>query len=174
MKINRSNKKLPIKPEMVLAARSVLMAMAFTETIKPVALEMQKKVLEEIEIFDDKVYHRRNSPIAEIGSSRKSFGERITSFEKLYLSADEEAVQKIYQKYDQLQRERKLLEDKDDLGVCALLKAENLERKAKRVLVDMMQPITKMSVEDILSSKNGIENFERVVELTLQMLASKI
>lgn len=58
----------------------------------------------------------------------------------------------------------------DDPDVCPLLAAEELLRKAQRLLVSTMEPITHLTADDVLCSRGGLANYSRLIELTLKLL----
>jgi hypothetical protein len=59
----------------------------------------------------------------------------------------------------------------DDPEKCPLLVAESLERDATRNLFDVFQPINKFSYNDVMSSRNCMENLKRSTSLMLQLMA---
>ena len=54
---------------------------------------------------------------------------------------------------------------------CPLLVAENLQTKAERALIDAVEPVTGLKADDVLSSKNALENYKKLIDLTLRWIA---
>lgn len=135
--------------EMIETANNLVLAMAWTNTIRPTVEAYQLKILK---IMQPK--HKRT-------------GEIITDPKHSYLMSDEDFL--IY--LERINEERK----KADLNVendeqCPLLVAEDLERKAKRMFCDAMAVITKLNTDTALCSKNGLENYEKLVDLSLRLM----
>jgi hypothetical protein len=59
----------------------------------------------------------------------------------------------------------------DDPDKCPLLVAESIERDAIRNLLDVFEPINKFSYNDVMSSRNCMENLKCSTSLILQLMA---
>ncbi len=59
----------------------------------------------------------------------------------------------------------------DDIQYCPLLVAENLLRQAQRLLADTMEPVTNITADQVLCSKNALENYKKYIDLNLRLLA---
>ena len=146
--------------EMKQAAKVVFMAMAWTETVKPIVKNIQKRVLEENKYpysgeLVDKLTRLQN----------KKFAEYIKNPAESYLMAESSFLD-----YHKKCRE---LEDKAGLKVgnpdfCPLLVAEDMERKAKREFLKIMQPITKINPDDVWN----LEHYKKLIDLSLNLMAN--
>ena len=56
-----------------------------------------------------------------------------------------------------------------DPDYCPLLVAEDMQRIAKRQLIDAMESITALEADKVLCS--GLDNYEKLVDLSLELLA---
>lgn len=140
-------------PEMIEAAQTLFAAMAWEETVGPIVIEYQKKVLaEKVYMTDAEKFNGRIEK------------KRITDPKDTYRMNDKD----FDEYHEKIKRER----DKAGLYVksddhCPLLVAENLRRQARLVLVDVMTPITGIKSENIWKTEH-LQQFE---DLTLKLLA---
>jgi len=134
--------KLKPTKEMILAAGKVFKTMAWIETIKPIVLGYQIMILHELGYNTDPQY---------------SWTLPDDVFGRYNARCKEE-------------RDKAKLHVEDD-GFCPLLVAEHSLIEAQREMIDLMEPITKLSWDDVLCSKDGLENLEQYKDLTLRMLA---
>lgn len=58
----------------------------------------------------------------------------------------------------------------DDPDFCPLLVAEDLLHQAEHVLIEVMEPVTGISFDDLMCSSNGVENLRQYINLTLPLL----
>ncbi len=155
-------KQSQFKPtkEMIAAAETLFLAMAYEQTVRPKVLAYQQAILQEKAIYPDAKYQQA---IYE-GSVPH---EPITDPERLYLATDEDA--RYY--FDRCDQE-KVKAGFPDLGegFCPLLMAETQVRDAQTMLVRRMEPITKMTKDDLLCSRNGLENYKKLIEITMNLL----
>lgn len=138
-------KFVPTK-DMIEAAKAVFMAKAFVETIKPIVTEYQTKVLNELKLKDART------------------GELITNPKHMYL-ADKSEWPKYFERINEERIKAKLHVDNPEH--CPLLVAESMLRQARNLLIEVMEPITKISLDRLVL----IEHKEELVELSLKLLA---
>lgn len=143
--------------EMIQAGNAVFMSMAYTETLRPHFEKIQKELLQ---------FWKPEIAPRWIEKGRKP--EIITNWERLYLASDSD-TDIIYKEYEEMATKAGFKPSKP--GNCALLEAESVERIAKRLLIDVMKPITGFDTDDVLCSANGLENYKKAVNLTLRLLA---
>jgi hypothetical protein len=140
--------------ELVNACKTVLKAMAYTETIRPELEKLQYDILNELQI--------------------KSIndGKVINDSERLYLANDEDA-----QKYCTLYNDAVLALGYKikEFGCCPLLQANELTRKAEHSLIEMAKKYTGIGVDDLIYFlKDGTFAIRKYIDLTLKLFAHKI
>ncbi len=136
---------------MINAAKAAFSAMAYTQTIRPVIEGIQKEVLTK---FNYKLIDKHDRNLPEFVTepkhaylmSDKDFGHYMTEIHALYIAAG----------------------FKVEFESCPLLIAERVERDANIVLVEAMEPITKISYD--MASRN-LDNLRKLVDLTLKLLS---
>jgi len=144
--------------EMIQAANCVFMAMAYTETIRPAIEKIQNDLLAFWKFEPSKKWTDRGmSDLPKI----------ITKWSQTYLLSDNDS-RILFAECDEQVRKAGF---KAKPECCPLLEAESVERIAKRLLIDVMQPIIKMTADDLICSKNGLENYRKAIDLTLRLLA---
>lgn len=154
-----TQKQFKPSPEMVQAAKNVFIAMAYTETIRPIVEGYQKKVLNFFQF-------KNNGELKRLSKRFPEIKERvILNPKESYLLDDEDF--KIYLAECNIEREKAGLKV-DNPDFCPLLVAESLERDAKRCLVETMETITGIETS-ILTGH--LEEYKKVVDLTLRLLA---
>lgn len=161
------NSKFTPTPDMISAAKAVFMAMAYTETVREVIEPVQKRLLQENHYKID--FNRFARCERDVEEMKKTVGEYCRDWKYLYLIFDEDMTDLMNKAHYQYTNVLKF--EVECVGYCPLLCAESLERDAKRLLVDVMQPITKLSAEDVLCAPKALENYSRLIELTLRLLA---
>ncbi len=142
--------------DMISAATAVFTAMAYVQTIEPIVRGYQKKILDKYKFKIDKRWtenKRRNPGI-------------ITDPKRAYLMSDDDF--KFY--LEELNEERK----KAGLRVenpefCPLLVAEDILNKAEFLLCQAMEPITKITHDQIMRS--GLDKYKKYIDLSLKLLA---
>lgn len=144
-------------PDMIAAARAVFMAQAWLETVKPVVRSYQVRILQILQAPLDAHW-------LESGMEPRI----ILDPKDTYLMPD--AAFKVYQEESNKARLEAGLEVSDP-EFCPLLVAEDQLSKAQAVLVEAMEPITHLSHSQIFQSPNALENYDKLVNLTLRLLA---
>lgn len=147
--------------EMVRAAELCFIAKAYTETVRPIVLANQNKVLSE------NFYKCGNElaiKVLERGGEVNEFCK--TTHDLVYIS--DKDFGDYHAKCYALNTQKGLKVENPDY--CPLLVAEEVERKANRHLCETMEPITKLSVDDVLCSREGLENYHKLIDLSLRLL----
>lgn len=152
-------------PEMIDAAKAVFLSMAYVETVREVIEPIQNRLLQENHYKMDINRFTRSEGDAEQFTALH--GIYCRKWSELYLIFDEDMTDLMIKANYEYQKAGFKIE----LNYCPLLVAESTEREAKRLLIDIMQPVTGMTTDNVLCSKNGLENYKKLVELTLRLLA---
>ena len=148
---------------MIKAAETVFLCMAWEQTVREVVEKYQREILS----------RHKWTNIREVDQC-KEYGHEIdlkviTDPKASYLLTD--ADFDIYLKECEEQRKIAGLSIRAE-GNCPLLEAESNTRDARRLLIESMEHITGgMTVDDILCSRNGLENYHKMVDLSLRMIA---
>lgn len=133
--------------EMIEAAKTVFMAMAFVETIKPIVTKYQSEALAKLQL------------------KNRITGEVVLNQDHLYL-VDQSEWKPYFDLCNEARVKAGLHVDNPDH--CPLLVAESLLRQAQNVLIEIMEPITKISRDSIVKIKDK----EKLIDLTLKLLSS--
>lgn len=140
--------KLKFNPtqEMLTAAKTVFVAMAWEGTVRPVVKKYEAEILEQLD------------------AKNKRTGEPIRDAAQCYLIDDE-----TFQKFLKIAHDKHLEHGfkVPEFGYCPLLMAENTLRKAQNCFIDAMQPITKIAVSDLWNMKHRA----KLIDLSLKLLA---
>lgn len=149
--------------EMVQAAASVFMAMAWVATVKPVVEAYQARVLKVGQWrirpeFAEKMHAR--------GGRSDPAGDIITDPQQSFLLSEDDFTK--YLTAVNIERTNAGLAIQRE-GNCPLLEAENLLVKTKHRLVSVMAPVTKLSLEKITSAP--MSDYTQYIELTLRLLS---
>jgi hypothetical protein len=134
--------------EMIEAGETLLMAMAFVETIKPIVIGYQTKVL-----ADMKVCELRN-PSKVVMNPEQSYLMSNSDAEVYYSRIDAEMVA----------ADLKTIKE----GCCPLLEAEQLVREAKRAVVDSL--FTTTGIDADLLMRKSMDKYQEYIDLCLRML----
>ncbi len=144
----------------ILAASKVFAAMAWVDTIRPEIEQAQTELLQ-------RKHFVPCSKQWEKWERDPTYPQRITHWKHVYMVSEQDAgwlYTEIHNKYLQMGYTV-------EFGYCPLLIAESKLRDARRELVDVMEPVTGLSFDRVLCSANGLENLDKLVELTLRLLA---
>lgn len=149
---------------MLSAGKAVLATMALVETVKPVVIGLQTKLLEE----------GKYKYSSEFSERARGNGEYITDPKHAYLMSDED-----FKKYfDLLDDEIQKAGFDVKKGYCPLLVAEHELVTAKRSLIIAMEslitPVTGLTYEMVSTSKGCVRNIDKLVDLTLNFLVPYI
>lgn len=141
-------------PDMISAAEDVFKAMAYVGTIRPIVVKYQTEILQQGQWRIRPKYADR-------------LGDKvILDPEDSYLMSEEDLA--VYIDRCKVARNQAGLRVDHD-GQCPLLVAETLLGKAKRALLDVMEPVTRLPADRLLNA--GMDKYNSGVELTLQLLA---
>jgi hypothetical protein len=141
---------------MITAAETVLMAMAYTETVRPIVEEYQKKSLAfwRFKMAEKHKIRRGNEAVQDeiILDPKKSYLLDDHDAENYYKDCHEAALKAGFNvKY----------------GYCPLLIAESLQITAEWVLMDTMKPVTGIDGHEIYD----MDMRQQYIDLTLRLLA---
>ncbi len=132
---------------MIESAKTLLMAMAYVQTIAPTVKAYRKKALDEIK-----------------GTNRYD-GTVVSDIELDYQLTDED-----FQRY--LALTKKYRDDEgfkvEDDDFCPLLVAEHMVTKAQWAIIESMEEVTGIKQDKLLCS--GMENYKKYIDLTLRLL----
>jgi hypothetical protein len=157
----KNRKMPPVTPDMIQAAENYIMAQAHTSVIRAIVEPIQKQVLLE----------GQYKAVNDFGPDK----ERVILEEKdTYLISDAD-----FQEYMIKTRERyvaaKLHVDPNDIGVCPLLVAENLESQARRRVLELAaEKLIRPNVPEfeIDFAYRDPETLKKVTDLTMKILTN--
>lgn len=147
---------MKLSTELITAAKTVFMAMAYTQSVREIVEPYQTELLA---FWKFKVapewLEKRGAPDFDV----------ITEHKHSYLMDDSDS--QIYFK----ELHCKHLEHgfKVQMNYCPLLTAESLESDAKKVLLEMAEPMTGISGHKLLCA--GLDKYKMAIELLLQLCA---
>jgi hypothetical protein len=130
-------------PEQVKAGIAVFSAMVLVDTLRPIVEGYQARIL------------------TEIGCSH-------VSVKNSYLLPDQAFASFIARCHEERDLAGLPVDNPDQ---CPLLVAQHALVKAEHALVDVMEPVTGLSFDQLMCSRNGLENLREYVDLTLRLLA---
>lgn len=163
-----SQTKFNPPPEMIAAANAVFMAMAYTDTVREVIEPIQARLLQDNHYkMDINRFTRSEGDAAEFTALH---GIYCRKWSELYLIFDEDMTDLMIKANYEYQKAGFKIE----LNYCPLLVAESTQREAERLLIDVMEPVTGLTTNKILTSKDGVNNFKKMVDLTLRLLAPSV
>ncbi|KIM08353.1 MAG: hypothetical protein KU29_04525 [Sulfurovum sp. FS06-10] len=138
--------------EMIDAAGKVFFCMTHIMTIEPIIKSLEEKLLAEMQLKEVR------NPDKVISDSKN-----------LYLISDEDA--ELYcEAYSSVLSKNGYQEFAKD-GRCPLLVAKHALTLAENHLIEVMEPITKTNIELLISSGAFLENWAKLIDLTLKLLA---
>lgn len=140
-----------ITNNMILAAKDVFLSMAWEQAIRPVVEGYQKQILDRNKFTD------------------KRTKEVILDPKHTYMMSDEDFA--VYLKEIEVCREAAGLKIRSE-GNCPLLEARNDLRIAERAFAKTLEPLTKVTIDQVLCTKNGLENYRKYLNLGLKMVLS--
>ena len=162
MMMNKEKTVFVPTAQMLSAAENVVSAMAWLETVKPVVLAYQTKIL-----ADNKWPYANEW----VGRGLHDPGDVVTDPKDSYL-LDEEHSLRYFAECHSARDAAGLTVDGHDK--CPLLVAENLVRKAQQALIDTMEPVTQLSYTMLSTSADCVANIKKVVDLTRKLLVPHI
>lgn len=156
--MNGKKLKAAITPDIVAIGKAVFMAMAYFETVKPIVIEYQTRILKELQAPIALKWIEKGMETRIIETSNESYLMEDAAFD-VYIDRCQIEIEKAGFKVP-------------ERGYCPLLIAQSLVREAKGALIDVMEPITGIAHSDLFN--NGFEDYDKYIDLTLRMLANKI
>lgn len=150
-------KRLSVDPATVAAVNTYLLAKAHAEVwrdrVEPVQREMLKRIGA---IYGPRYGKLESTPIVDLKDSWLMSDEQHTEWCRLL---------------DAEYRSRGWLSDSDDVGVCPLLKAEELQRQAARaVLLGASAIIEHLEPHRLICS--GLENYRKGLDLVVSLIVN--
>lgn len=139
-----------ITANMKEAAKSLVCAMAYVQTIKPVVDAYHQKILDEMQPVVSDIWPR----IA---------GKRITDIRESYLMGDEEHTEYLRRVNEERIKAGFVVENED---YCPLLVAEHEQVKAEWAFISAMEPLTGINNDSPLYG----ENREKYLKLCLGLV----
>ena len=143
---------LGITKNMISAAETVFLAMAYTETVREIIEPIQKRVLLDSKYEIEKEW-RAYEAFTVITNIKDSFLMSSDNMQDFCKKLNVEYLKAGF---------------KVEGTCCPLLIAENLELTAKRSMLESMEPVTKCPTEQILCS---LTRYDKMIELTLGLMA---
>lgn len=143
--------------KMIKAAEAVFMAMAFTQTIRPIVEAYQREIL-------SRHKWENNEEFAKYG--RRGVKKRSILEPKDAWLLDDADFQTYLKESNEARKKANLHVENEEC--CPLLVAEDLERQTKIVLANVMEPVTKISYNDLTGTVN---TYDKYFDLTLRLLA---
>lgn len=143
--------------EMLRATQEVVAAMAWVETVKPIVKEYESEILAKHQ------YH-----IAKYWVDAGCEDVVILDPDKSYKLEEEDFTQYYKECQDTIKaRGLKVSEE----GNCPLLEAEHYLTIARNNLINIMEPITHISLDDVLTN---MDNYYKLIDINLNFLVPYI
>ncbi len=138
---------------MISAAETLTLAMAHTQTIRPIieAIYKQSLVEGQYQVVDKWDPSRTGVCLEE---------------SMVYLLSDEDMSKWVARNHE-LYVEAGF---SPEYGYCPLLVAERLEREATMLFIDIMAPVTTIDYDMVSSSVDCVENIKKLKDLILQLV----
>lgn len=147
-------KKFAPTANMVAVAEAVFKAMAYVDTIRPIVMKYQTEILQQGQWHICPKFGDR-------------FGDKVILEPKYSYLMSKEDLAVFIDRCKVARNQAGLHVEHDDQ--CPLLVAEHLLIRAKRALLDVMEPVTRLQADRLLNA--GLDKFESCVEMSLQLLA---
>lgn len=168
MKPTQAQIKAMVTEEMVQAANAYCMAKAYTQTIRPIVEGYQREIL----VRNQFTNKGEQAMLKRLQDNGRHLNEEIKELVVLnpdhtYLMSDEDS-QVYFVELEQARIKSGLKVEKE--GNCPLLEAESMERTAVRVLIDVMEPITKINYNQVINT--SFESRAKLIDLSIGLIAS--
>lgn len=162
--------KTPFLPtdEQITAAETLFMAMAYVETIKPMVEKIQQDILTKNNyryLPEDNILYKHRDKIQE--EKGGELPQYIKSHNDIHLMGKGDSGHY----FTELNHAYISAGFNVEFGYCPLLVAEDMVRQGRKLLIDVMQPITKLSYEAVAFSKDCVKNIYQLAEISLKLLA---
>ncbi len=153
-----TTQNINITDDMKQAAKNVFMAMAFTQTIRPIVEGYQRQILKEMQPqVNEKDAKNYRLGFKIITDPKHTYLMNNTDFQAYLKRCNEERIK------------AKLKVESEEF--CPLLVAEHLQSQAEHAFIEAMEPITHLTPDRVLCSKNGLENYRKLLDISLRLLA---
>lgn len=153
------------------AANALVIAMAYTQTVRPVIQKIETDILQKFKYkWDlDKVCGNTKTgrPKRDILEFSDKYGEYCHTESMMYLINDKDFGHYLTEKHAAITQAG----FKVEYGSCPLLIAEDIERKARRLLIEEMEPVTNISFDQFFNTTKWEENLKKYIDLTLRLLS---
>ena len=149
-------------PEVKNLVGSWLLQKAYTEMIREKVDSIYEEILQEIPVYEDLIRHSpryNNEPI-----------KRITHNKYLYLSEDEESINKIYNLADKTLREKGLKPDTMKNDYCPALVAESDLTDIEHKIIEITGNQFGINVNNLLYS--GLDSYHKWIDLTVSAIVN--
>lgn len=156
----------------IQAANVLILAIAYTKTIRPDLEKIQQDVLNkfrypwDIEKLCGKQDQKRN--IEEFEQWTVKHGTFCSKWFDIYLISDKDFAHCLTEYHARFTQKGYKVES---YGYCPLLVAESLEREARGVLINEFEPVTGLKYDDFFKTIHWKENMDKYVDLTLKLMA---
>lgn len=148
---------------MIHAGETVMMAIAHEQVIREVVEPIQQKMLDEYNLeYDVEQYQLDDEFIRWNGLYCKTW-------KYTYMLRDDDHKLLMVKLHHIYVNEHKF--NLKEVGYCPLLSAEQLTREAKRAFAILMMPVTHIDPDNVLCMANGVENFAKLIDLSLRLIA---
>lgn len=156
IKVNTELMKHPTK-EIISAVKAVFQAMALVETIKPIVEKNKLTIL-------NKFKYKYDPKHIDLLGRRGLDQEFITDLRHDYLMSDTDFGHYVTEVAN-LNKLAGLKHENNDPNMCPLLAVESILREAKRVLIDVLEPVTGISFDDLI---RNFKYYESYIDLQLR------
>lgn len=142
--------------QMIKAAEMLFAAMAYEQTIKPIVIGYQTKILEKHQFLNHRELKLGLPQIEKL---------IVLNPDKVYLLSDNDF--KIYWADCLIEQQKaKLITDSPEQ--CPLLVAQNLVTKAEHHFIEVMANFTKISLD---MATYNLDNYKKIVDLNSKLIA---
>lgn len=154
------------------AANCLILAMAYTQTIRPELEKIQQDVLNKFRYKWelDKVCGKQDQKrsIDEFEEFTQRHGEYCKTWFDTYLISDKDFSHCLTEYHARFTQKGFKVKE---FGFCPLLVAESIEREARGLLIDEMEPVTGIKYDDFFRTTKWKENMDKYIDLTLRLLS---
>lgn len=145
--------------DMIQAVKAVFVCMAAVETIKPIVRGYQEKILAYMQAGPAEKWCQRENGMKP--------DDIILAPEQAYLLDDDDWTWYLAECNKERKKAKLHVENEE---FCPLLVAENNLRKARKLLIDAMEPLTGIKFDDLFTDFPN--NYNKYIDLSLRLLVS--
>ena len=154
-------KKVFNNPEVAEFVKLMIIQKSKAEQIRKQVNDVHREVLSRIELYND--LNRKHFPDEPI--------KRITEGKDIYLSMDDNNLEKFYNEADKILREHKIKPENMERDYCPALVAENDLVTIEHKLIKLTGESFGVTVSSLLSG--GMETYRKWIELVTMAIISK-